>query len=489
MIAIQTGARKSIAKNWIDGGWADSVERRDSFDPATGQKIGTYAYAGRDDVGRAVIAAERAFRTSSWKHDRHLRARALNAMAERFTQRRVDLIDLLALDNGKVKPEAAFEVDFVPAGLRLNAALALADCGRACEVGSGRVSMLLRQPMGVAGVIAPWSSPVAHTIRSLAPALAAGCTAVVKLPTETAQINALFAEVVGQTEGLPPGVVNLVTSGWEAAGLLIESPDVPTLSFTGSTRSGRAISATGAPLKRVGLELCGNTPMIVFESADLDAAIPVMTKAVTVFAGQFCMTGGRLLVERSIAGEVRRRMAESLSKVKAGPAADPTSDMGPMIDKQNVERVNQMVEQAITAGARVVVRGGPVTEGPLAAGAFYRPTLLEVDDSRLEIVQQEVFGPVLTLEVFDGEAEAISRANDSEHGLAASIWSRDVDQPLRVARELESGTVWVNDWAAIHDEFYEGGYKQRGQGRLRGLTALEDFVQYKHIALRPGVSG
>jgi acyl-CoA reductase-like NAD-dependent aldehyde dehydrogenase len=165
-------------------------------------------------------------------------------MAERFEQRRVDLIDLLALDNGKVKPEAALEVDIAPPGLRFNAALALADYGRASEVEPGRVSMVLRQPVGVAGVIAPWSSPIALAIRSLAPALAAGCTAVVKLPTETAQINALFAEVVAQTEGLPPGVVNLVTSDREAAGLLIESPEVPTVSFTGSTRSGRAISAT-----------------------------------------------------------------------------------------------------------------------------------------------------------------------------------------------------------------------------------------------------
>jgi acyl-CoA reductase-like NAD-dependent aldehyde dehydrogenase len=326
--------------------------------------------------------------------------------------------------------------------------------------------------VGVAGVIAPWSSPIALAIRSLAPALAAGCTAVVKLPTETAQINALFAEVVAQTEGLPPGVVNLVTSDREAAGLLIESPEVPTVSFTGSTRSGRAISATGAAhLKRFGLELGGKTPMIVFENADLDAAIPVMTKAVTVFAGQFRMTGSRLLVQRPIAGEVRRRMSESLSKVKAGPAADPTSDMGPMIDKRNVERVNRMVEQAIAAGARVVVRGGPVTEGPLAAGAFYRPTLLEVDGSRLDIVEQEFFGPVLTMEVFDGEAEAIERANDTEYGLAASIWSRDVDQPLRVARELDSGRIWVNDWAAMHAEHqphYERALAPRGGAREPG---------------------
>lgn len=226
--------------------------------------------------------------------------------------------------------------------------------------------------------------------------------------------------------------------------------------------------------------------MMVFESADLDAAVPVLTKAVTVFAGQFCMTGNRLLVQRSIADDVRTRMAEAFRNVKPGPASDPTSDMGPMIDKPNVERVNGVVEQAIAAGAKVVVRGGPIAEGPLAGGAFYGPTLLEVDDPKMDIVQQEVFGPVVTMEVFDDEAEAIALANDSQYGLSASIWSRDVDQPLRVAQEVQAGTIWINDWAVIHDEFEEGGFKQSGRGRLRGQAALEDFTEYKHISLGPG---
>ena len=159
-----------------------------------------------------------------------------------------------------------------------------------------------------------------------------------------------------------------------------------------------------------------------------------------------------------------------------------------MIDKANVARVNQMVEDAIAAGARAIVRGGPVTEGPLARGAFYRPTFLEVTDSRLPIVQQEVFGPVVTMQVFDTEAEAVALANDSEYGLAASIWTRDVDRPLRIARELQVGTVWVNDWVMMRDEFEEGGYKQSGRGRLRGLAALDDFLEYKHIVLNPASS-
>jgi len=198
------------------------------------------------------------------------------------------------------------------------------------------------------------------------------------------------------------------------------------------------------------------------------------------------MTGSRLLAQRGAADALRARVAERLSRVKVGPAADPASDMGSVIDKANVERIDAMIEQALASGAKAIVRGGPIKEGPLSRGAFYRPALIEVSDPTLPTVQQEVFGPVLTLQVFDTEAEAVVPANDSEYGLSASIWTRDADRPLRIARELLCGTIWINDWVVMRDEFEEGGYKQSGRGRLRGLASLEDFVEYKHIVLQPG---
>ena len=214
--------------------------------------------------------------------------------------------------------------------------------------------------------------------------------------------------------------------------------------------------------------------------------MPVIEKSLTVFAGQFCMTGSRLLVQRGIADAVRTRLAQRLAAVRVGPAADPLSDMGPLIDKPNVARVDRAVEEAIAAGAKVVVRGGPVTDGELARGAFYRPTLLEVDSARLDIVQKETFGPVMTMQVFDTEAEAVALANDSEYGLTAAVWTRDVQRSMRVARSLQAGTIWINDWAKVYDEFEEGGYRQSGLGRLNGAAAIDDFIEYKHITLATG---
>ncbi len=471
------------ARHWIDGEWVDAATPADSFNPANGKKIGSYTEAGEAEATRAIRVARDAFRNSPWRQDRRLRAKAMNEMADRFEARRDDLVEILSLENGKVKNEARFEIDMVPRKLRFYAALALTDFGRVMETAPGRYTMVLREPVGVAGIIAPWNSPVVLFIRSLAPALAVGCTVVGKLPGFTAQTNARMCEVFAEVASLPRGVLNIFSEAHsEGARALIASPDVPTISLTGSSKTGQQMMAACATnMKRFAGELGGKTPVLLFEDADLDKALPLIEKALTTFAGQFCMTGSRLLVHRPILDELRGRLGQRLEAVKAGPASDPSSDMGPMINIENVKRVDRLVDEAIAQGAKTVVRGGPFTTGPLAEGAFYRPTLLEITDHAMPIAQEEVFGPVLVMQAFDTEAEAVTLANNSIYGLAASIWSTNVDLPLRIARQIDAGTVWINNWAVVYDESEEGGYKQSGLGRLNGASAIEDFVEYRTI--------
>jgi betaine-aldehyde dehydrogenase len=308
------------------------------------------------------------------------------------------------------------------------------------------------------------------------------------MPGQTALVANLVSRIIAEVESLPRGVVNIFSeSGNTGAPYLVASPDVQVISYTGSTVVGRMVAAAGAStLKRMNLELGGKTPMIVFDDADLDATVPLLVAAVTTFAGQFCMTGSRILVQRGVADEVRARLASAFESVRVGNGLDPDTDMGPMIDKANVARVDGIVEAAL-AYAKPIVRGGPVTDGVFAAGAFYRPTLLEVQDVNTEIVQKEVFGPVATFELFDSESDSIARANATEMGLSAGIFTNDINISRRVSRELQAGTVWTNTWAAINDGFAEGGFKQSGTGRLRGPLAIADFQEAKTVvhSIRP----
>jgi acyl-CoA reductase-like NAD-dependent aldehyde dehydrogenase len=456
-----------------------SPRRAPSLAPADGSILGEYADADRGQATEAIAVARAAFDSTDWSRDRQLRHRVLNQLADGIERRTNDLVHMLAKENGKVLDEARLEVGLTPSKLRYYAALALSEGGRAAEVAPGLHMSTVPEPVGVAGVIVPWNSPVVLSVRSFAPALAAGCTAVVKMPAPTALVAGLLHEIYAETPDLPAGVLNSLTeSGDDVARLLVSSPDVDAVSYTGSTHVGRLImSEAGKTLKRLSLELGGKTPMIVFDDADLDGVVPVLTKAVTVFAGQFCMTGSRVLVQRGIAGELRERLSKSLTAVRVGPGDDPASEMGPMIDAANAERVDRIVAEA-ESYARILVRGGPEKAG----SAFYRPSLVEVEDPSTPIVQQEVFGPVATFEVFDTEEDAVRLGNITEFGLAASGWARDVDRPRRVGRQLKAGTVWTNTWAVVVDQFEEGGFKSSGIGRLNGLRGLEEFQEYKTYA-------
>jgi betaine-aldehyde dehydrogenase len=471
-----------IAKHWIDGEWVGSGTVSESVNPATGAVLGQWADGGEAEARAAIAAARHAFDTSPWSRDRSLRHRVLNEMADRFDAHAEELGTLVTKENGKKIGEGLFEGTSPSPTLRHNAAQALTGTGISAEVAPGQWFSTYAEPAGVVGIIVPWNSPVALLIRSLAPALSAGNTVAVKMPGQTALVANLVSQILAEVTSLPRGVVNIFTeSGNTGAPYLVASPDVQVISYTGSTTVGRIVAANGAPtLKRMNLELGGKTPMIVFDDADLDSTVPLLAAGITTFGGEFCMTGSRVLVQRGVADEVRTRLAALLENVRVGDGMDPETDMGPLIDKADVTRVDAMVQAAL-AYAKPVVRGGPVTDGALAAGAFYRPALLEVEDVSTDLVQKEVFGPVATFEVFDTETDAIARANATEYGLAAGIFTTNINISRRVSREIHAGTVWTNTWAAINDGFAEGGYKQSGIGRLRGPLAITEFQEAKTV--------
>lgn len=468
------------ARHWINGEWVQSRKLSESKSPSTGEILGQYSDAGREEAAAAVAAARSAFDSGTWPHDPQLRSQALSELASRLEER-ADAIGLtLSREMGKVLRDAKWEAAVSPWTLRYNAGTAMSQMGTSAEIAPGLFAASMREPIGVAGIIIPWNSPLALLVRALGPALAAGCTTVIKLPGQTALVNSLIAEAVEATKTLPMGVVNMFTeSGNEGAPLLVESPDVDVINYTGSTKVGRQVAAAGAQtMKRIGLELGGKTPLIVFEDCDIEAVAPLVVAAITRFNGEFCMTGSRVLVQRSVADAYRKRIASLLEKVVVGRADDMASEMGPLIDKANVARIDRLIEDA-KRYARVIVRGGPIIEGPLAAGAFYRPAMLETEVLNVPLVQEEIFGPVLSFETFASEEEAIARANATIFGLAAAIFTKDGDRAQRVARAVKAGTVWTNTWGVLNDAFEEGGFKHSGIGRARGIRGMEEFQEIK----------
>ena len=468
------------ARHWINGEWIGSSTVANSISNSTGDVLGQYSAGGRPEAVSAIAAARNAFDNGTWAHDPQLRARALSELADRLDERAEAIALTLSREMGKTLRDSKLEATWSPFTLRYNAGTALSQVGTSAEIAPGVFATAMREPLGVAGIIVPWNSPLALLVRALGPALAAGCTTVVKLPGRTALANSLIMQAVAATRSLPNGVLNIFTeAGNEGAPLLVESPDVEVINYTGSTRVGRQVAEKGAQtLKRVCLELGGKTPLIVCEDADIEAFAPLVVSALTKFNGEFCMTGSRVLVHRSVADAWRERIASLLEKVVVGRADDPNSQMGPVIDKASVERIDRIVQDA-SRYARIIVRGGPIVDGPLAAGAFYRPSMLETEALDVPLIQEELFGPVLTFETFTTEDEAITRANATVFGLAAAVFTKDVDRAQRVAHAIKAGTVWINTWGLVNDAFEEGGFKYSGIGRARGARAMEEFQEVK----------
>jgi len=476
--------------------WHDPGRYFPVYNPATGERLGEVSDGGAQDVDRAVAAARRAFQDKGWRRMAPAqRTDLLWKLADLLIGHCDELVQMEVLNQGKPLELAThLDVHGSAETLRYYAGWCTKLEGTTLDIsfpdfrgedaqGPPYHAYSLREPIGVVAAIVPWNVPLVMAIAKLAPALTAGCTVVLR-PAEATPLTTLRLGELILEAGIPPGVVNIVTgNGPEVPAAMAGHPDVDMVAFTGSTDVGRKIvtAAAQSNLKRVALELGGNRPVVVCADADLDAAASAALDGLMVNAGQMCFAGSRLLVERSVCDDFMARVASLASSMRVGPGWDPNTELGPLISLAQRDRVARLVDEARQRPEVECLAGGEVRDAP---GYFYEPTVLKCPDHDAGVVHAEIFGPVITGTPFDSSddiARMAAMANDTEYGLTASLWTRDLSRAHRLAAEIQAGMVWVNCAFAFDEGLPFGGYKQSGWGREGSRLGVDEYLQPKSV--------
>jgi acyl-CoA reductase-like NAD-dependent aldehyde dehydrogenase len=458
-------------------------------DPFLGEPWARVARGSAEDVDAAVAAAHNAFTSGPWPEMTPTqRGALLRKLGDVIAEHATELAETEVRDNGKLWAEMFGQLTYIPQWFHYYGGLADKVEGSVLPLDKkGFFAYTRKEPVGVTAIITPWNSPLLLLAWKLAPALAAGCTVVIK-PSEFTSASTLELVVLLEEAGLPPGVVNVVTGfGAEVGSPLVEHPLVRKISFTGSDATGRLINELAAPhLKHVSLELGGKSPNIVFADADLDAAVNGVVSGIFAATGQTCIAGSRLLVHESVHDEVVRRVVELAGTARMGNPRDELTQVGPITTRPQFAKVLDYIDIAQREGAHAALGGHRASRPECENGWFVEPTIFTGVDNSMRIAQEEVFGPVLAVIPFADEDDAVSIANDSRYGLGAGVWTSDIGRAFRMSEKIESGTVWVNTYRAVSFMAPFGGVKDSGSGRENGAAAIEAYLETKTVWLNTG---